>query len=402
MMDGFDQLLTARFAAFPSPLDDSDWLDVRRRAGLERARAWWTLPLAAALAAILVGSALAFYRDSIDFWSSPPTPERIVVDFHKMRDRAAIGLGPNVIPGEARRVASFEIDGKPRGLFVAPTEDGGYCWRLHFIGSCGRTGLTRPAFSAGWLESDQGGPAWINGDFLDPEVSRIELEYEDGTVAPVPFVWVTAPIEAGFFSLNVPPEHLAAGHRAEVIRAFDEDGDEVARQAFPFADPRWEDGPDGLPRIADRTQKRILFDFRDHTETRWTLVVAPAPGERLCYAYNFGGGCLSPKFPATIEGVGVTGGKVVRVCCAVADRVATVVLRYQDGTRTELTPVDGFLLYVIPPDHYARGRRLEEIVWLDANGEELAARTMTPDRPGTYPCAENDKIDLGHGVETCP
>jgi hypothetical protein len=402
MTDGSDRLLAEHFAALGSPLDDSDWPDVRRRAGLNRTRAWWTLPLAAALAAILVGSALALYRDSIDFWSAPPAPERIVVDFQKMRARAAIGLGPNVIPGEARRVAFFEIDGEPRGLFVAPTEDGGYCWRLHFIGSCGRTGRERPAFSAGWLESDQGGAAWINGDFLDPQIRMIELEYEDETLAPIPFVWVTAPIDAGFFSFDVPPEHLPAGHRAALIRAFDEDGDEVVRQVFPFADPRWEDGPDGLPRVADQTQKRTLFDFRDHNGTRWTLVVAPAPGERLCYAYNFGGGCLSPRFPATIGGMGVTGGKVVRVCCAVAEGVVTVVLRYQDGTRTELTPVDGFLLYVIPPEQYARGRRLEEIVWLNANGDEVAARTVTPNRPGTYPCSDKEKLDLGQGVETCP
>ncbi len=402
MMDGSDRLLAERFAALPSALDDSDWPDVRRRAGLERNRAWLALPLAAALAAILVGSALALYRDAIDFWSAPPAPERIVVDFHQMRARATVGLGPNVIPGEARRVTFFEIDGTPRGLFVAPTDEGGYCWRLHFIGSCGRTGRERPSFSAGWLESDHGGAAWINGDFLDPEIRRIELEYEDGTLAPVPFVWVTSPIEAGFFSFEVPPEHLPAGHRATLIRAFGAEGDEIARQEFPFADPSWEDGPDGLPRIADRTQKRTLFDFHDHSGTRWTLVVAPAPGERLCYAYNFGGGCLSPKFPATIGGMGVTGGNVVRVCCAVAEDVATVVLRYQDGTRTDLKPVDGFLLYVVPPEQYARGHRVDEIVWLDAGDRELATRTMTPDQPGTYPCARDDKLDLGHGVEACP
>lgn len=402
MMDGSDQLLVERFAALGCPLDDPDWPDVRRRAGLARNRIWPALPLAAALAAILVGSAFALYRDSIDFWSAPPAPERIVVDFHKMRARATIGLGPNVIAGEARRVTFFEIDGEPRGLFVAPTEDGGYCWRLHFIGSCGRTGRERPSFSAGWLESDHRGAAWISGDFLDPQIQRIELEYEDGTRAPVPLVWVTAPIDAGFFSFDVPPEHLPAGHRAAVIRAFDEDGVEVARQRFSFSDPKWENGPDGLPRVADRTQKRTLFDFRDHRGTRWTLVVAPAPGERFCYAYNFGGGCLSPRFPVIIGGMGVTGGNVVRVCCAVAESVATVVLRYQDGTRTELKPVDGFLLHVIPPEHYVRGQRLEQIAWLDAEGREVATRALQSNRAGVYPCAKDEEIDLGHGVTTCP
>jgi hypothetical protein len=406
MNDGSDQLLAKRFAALSSPLDDSDWLDVRRRAGLRRTHVWVALPVAAALAAILVGSALALYRDSIDFWSTAPAPERIVVDFHKMRTLGSalgsVGLGNDVIPGEARRITTFAIDGEPRGLFVAPTGEGGYCWRLHFVSSCGRTGQDRPALSAGWLESDHGGASWINGDFLDPEIARIELEYEDGTLAPVPFVWVTAPIDAGFFSFDVPPEHLPAGHRATAIRAFDEDGDELARQKLPFSDPRWENGPDGLPRAADRTQKRTLFDLRDHKGNPWTIVVAPAPGDRLCFAYNFGSGCFTPKFPRTNDQLHLNGGGVVSVCCAVGDGVATVELRYQDGTRTELTPVEGFLLYLIPPEHYRLGHRLERIAWLDAEGRKIASRAVQPDRRAVYPCSKEEEIDLGHGVRMCP
>lgn len=118
---------------------------------------------------------------------------------------------------------------------MAPTDNGGYCYRLHFIGSCGRTGRDQP-FNTGWLQSDHGGVAWISGNFHDPEIRRIEVEYEDGTTAPVPFVWVTAPIDAGFFSLDVPPEHLPAGHRASVVRAFDQGGGEIAHRNFSFAE----------------------------------------------------------------------------------------------------------------------------------------------------------------------
>jgi hypothetical protein len=224
-----------RILALPSPPDDSDWLDVRRRAGSGRVRRWSALAVAAALTAILVGSALAFYRESVDFWSAPAAPERIVVDFQTMRRLAVPGLGPNVIPGEARRVAGFVIDGEERGLFVAPTEDGGYCSRLHFIGSCGRTGRNQETFSFGFLESDSGGASWISGDFLDPDVTRIEVEYEDGSTSPVPFVWVTAPIDAGFYSLDVPQEHRRAGRRAVAVRAYDSGGTEVAARELPLA-----------------------------------------------------------------------------------------------------------------------------------------------------------------------
>jgi hypothetical protein len=373
MTDLTDRLLADRFAGLTSALDDSDWLDVRRRAGLGgRSRAWIALPLAAALAAIVVGSALALYRDEIDFWSSPPAPERIVVDFDELRARATVGLGADVIAEETRRVTFFEIDGEQRGLFVAPTESGGYCFRLHFIGSCGRTPHDRPDFSVGWLESEHGGAAWINGDFLDPNISRIDVEFEDGARASIPFVWVTEPIEAGFLSYDVPDAHLPAGHRAAVVRAFDADGNELARQMLPFSDPLWESGPDGLPRIADRTQKRTPFDFRDHRGVRWTLVTAPAPAERLCYAYNFGGGCFSPKVPPVIGAMRIEDDKVFYVCCGVPETVAAVELRRVDGGRTRLKPVDEFLLHVDPADQ----PRVVEIAWLDAEGREVATRAV--------------------------
>lgn len=395
-----ESLLASRFAVLATA-DRGDWLDVRRRARRMRLRRA-ALPVAALVAAIVVGSALALYKDTIDFWSSPPAPERIVIDFGKMRALGSIRLGANVIPGEARKITSVVIEGKPRALYVAPTSDGGFCWRWHYVGSCGRIRADQPSLGGGWLESEYGGAAQIHGHLLDSEIRRLELEYEDGERADIPFVWVTAPIDAGFYYFETPPEHLPVGHRAAVLRALDENGDEIARNEYPYSDPNWEDAPDGLPRIADRSQKRTLFDFRDHRGTRWSLVVAPAPGERLCYAYNFGGGCLSPTFPAIIGAMGVGGGNVVDVCCAVAEGVANVLLHYQDGTRTELEPVDGFLLYVIPPEQYELGHRLEQIAWLDDDGREIASRMMQPDRSGVYPCAKDEQIELGSGVTTCP
>jgi len=403
MSNASDRLLAKRFAALSNPLDDSDWLDVRRRVGNSRGgRLWLAFPLAAALAALVVGSAFAFYHEVVDFFSAEPAPERIVVDFGKMRAHASVGLGPDVIPGEARKITPVAIEGKPRALYVAPTSDGGFCWRWHYVGSCGRTRPDQPSLGGGWLESEHGGPAQISGHLLDSDIRRLELEYEDGVRTEIPFVWVTAPIDAGFYLFEVPPEQLPAGRRAAVLRALDENGDEIARQEYPYSDRNWEDGPDGLPRIADRTQKQTLFDFRDHRGTRWTLVVAPAPSERLCYAYNFGGGCLSPKFPAIIGAMGVRGGNVVDICCAVAEGVAKIALSYQDGTQTELTPVDGFLLYVIPPEHYRPGHRLEQIAWLDGEGREIASRVLQPNQRGVYPCAKDEEIELGYGVTTCP
>lgn len=100
--------------------------------------------------------------------------------------------------------------------------------------------------------------------------------------------------------------------------------------------------------------------------------------------------------------MGVQGGGAVNLCCAVGGDVATVELRYEDGKHAELKPVDGFLLYVIPPEQYRRGHRLRLIVWRDADGGELERRAVATDRKGIYPCSDEEEIELGYRQTICP
>ena len=397
-------LLAERFAALRNPLDDSDWLDVRRRARTAPQR-WLLIPTVAAVAVIVVGSAFALYGELVDFFSAEPAPERVVVQFGQMDARASIGFGPRVNAGEARKITEATIDGKRRILYVAPTPDGGFCWMWTTVGgSCGRTAVApRPdPIAASWLSSPGGGPARLMGQHSRPrDHARSARVRERGTQRDP----VRLGLEADrrrLLHLRVPAEHLQPGKRGKTLLGLDEDGRVVGSQTFPITDPRWENGPDGLPRIADRSRKRTLFDFRDHRGARWTLVVAPAPEDRLCFAYERGGGCVSPKHPPIIGGMGVQPGEAVNICCAVGEGVEKVELRYQDGRRTRLTPHDGFLLYIIPPEHYTRGHRLEELVWLDADGGEVASRTIKSDQPGIYPCEKDEEIELGYGQTVCP
>jgi hypothetical protein len=396
--------LAERFSVLTNPLDDSDWLDVRRRA---RAlpRRWLLIPVAAVIAVVVVGSAFALYHELVDFFSAEPAPERVVVEFGQIDARGSIGFGPRINAGEARKITEATIDGKRRTLYVAPTPDGGFCWMWSTVsGGCARTKVAprRDAVSASGRESPGGGPSLLTGRILDPAVTRVQLEYENGERSEIAFVWVSKPIDAGFFIFEVPAQHLLAGQRGRTLLGFDKDGRELGRQAFPITDQRWESGPDGLPRIADRSQKRTLYDFRDHRGTRWTLVVAPAPEDRTCFAYERGGGCVSPKHPPIIGGMGVQPGNAVNICCAVADGVDTVELRYEDGDRRRLEPRDGFLLYVIPPEHYPRGQRLEELVWLDGSDRAVSSRNLKTTQPGIYPCEKDEEIDLGYGQSVCP
>jgi hypothetical protein len=399
--DALELHLAARFDALANSLDDSDWLDVRRRARVPRR--WLAVPVAATVAALVVASAFGVYRQVVDFFSAEPAPERIVQDYGQLSARATIGMGPRVLPHEARKVMDVEWHGKAEPFYVAPTEDGGFCYRWGTGGSCGRILRLHRPVGLGYLDSEHG-PTEVHGHVLDADVARVELRYADGTATEIPIVWVSPPIDAGFFAYDVPEAQEQAGHGATALVAFDKDGGVIQQTEFPRTDPRWESGPDGLPRIADRTQKRTLFDFRDESGGQWTLVTAPAPGAKLCYAYNGGGGCLSPRFPASIETFGgvQNSGSAVNICCALPDWVAAVELRYEDGEREKVKPVDGFLLYVIPRAHYSRGHRLERLVFLDAAGGEHDEKAVETDRKGMYPCTKDEEIDLGYGAKVCP
>jgi hypothetical protein len=297
---------------------------------------------------------------------------------------------------------SLELDGAIRSLYVAPTGEGGFCWAWEgrFAG-CGRTHPDQRLLGVSYLESSMG-PTMVAGHVLSREIERLELRYEDGRTADVPFTWVSAPIDAGFYAFVVAPVTPREGARAETLTAFGDDDERVSRHVFRYQDPRWETGPDGLPRVADRTKKKTLFDFRDESGRRWTLVVAPAPGERLCYAYNGGGGCNSPEFPNSRRLSAQGGGPTVNVCCTVAPKTARVELLYEDGERSLLRPVDGFLLTTIPASHYPLGHRLEAIVERDSGGAVVARHDVPTTTRGVYPCAKEDAIELGYDVTICP
>ena len=80
----------------------------------------------------------------------------------------------------------------------------------------------------------------------------------------------------------------------------------------------------------------------------------------------------------------------------------TVALRYEDGDRATLKPVDGFLYYAIPEPHYKPGHRLEQLIFLDAAGTARAFKGVRTDVKAVYPCSKEEQLDLGHNVHVCP
>lgn len=390
--------------------DDADWSDVLLRAGRARRRRQ-ALAIAALVAAVGVGiaSAYAFGHPIIDFGKADKGPTKIVNDFGSLEVGAPEGMAPGVLPEEARKITSVSIDGKEHVLWLAPTKQGGFCeqWSDLF-GGCRADRHDEFAKHIG--VSTVGSIDVLGGSFFQSAGARLELSYADGTSADIPFVWVSAPIEAGFYLYRVPDAHRTAGHRPTALSLFDDRGTMLAREpilnsAASFVPPIPHRLPGypllSVPAEAVWEQRQQLFDLRADDGTHIGLWIAPERGGGTCFWTNQASGCShgrddparpQPPFALSFSGT--------NLCCTVEARIARVEALFQDGDRVELTPRQGYLIWPIPSRHFPTGRRLERLIAFDAAGHQIASQEMPADQRGLYPCAEPK--DYGYGMSMCP
>jgi hypothetical protein len=195
-----------------------------------------TLAVALAVAVFAAAPTLAFQRELVDFWSAEPAPERIQLDFDRLREHIADANSRSGTPkftpvGPAREVMRVHIDGETRPLWVARTEEETYCYRLHFTLSCLTPDNARRvgAIGFGGLATKQNaGFDWLVGSVREGAVQEVELHYQDGERVKIPFVWVSPPVDVGFFAYDVPPEREEPGRLTAAIAGLDEDGEVVA------------------------------------------------------------------------------------------------------------------------------------------------------------------------------
>jgi hypothetical protein len=227
-------LLEERLRALANPADDSDWDAVRRarRRPLRLAVAGGALALAGVVG---VGAALGLYRDVLPFGSLQPAPAPVVRSFSGFDVGAPAGMAPGVIAGEARKVVELRLStGKNWILWVAPTRSGGFCMqhgcdRDRAIPFSPGLAVPGPVSPTGEILAP---PVIFEGDTLIHGASKLRVEFEDGTSARTPLVWVSAPIDAGFFVYEVPEAHWAAGHRPVALVLEDANGKELARNTM--------------------------------------------------------------------------------------------------------------------------------------------------------------------------
>lgn len=246
-----------------------DWQDVVRRAeaadvaaavppaGSKRRR--WSLALAlvalAALVALLATPAFGLRealldligRDNVEFGKSPAAATIVKRQFADLAIGAPAGMSPQVIPNETRRVV-IAGNARRRILNVAPTRRGGYCYiieRSH--GGCQRNDPDRwlPPIGLTYRAGAQPGQPvkvdYIGGTVNDPRVTRLTIEFADGHSVDVPFTWISAPIGAGFFAYDVPPDRRTKTRGPRSVTAWGANGDRIARDStihYPLPEPR--------------------------------------------------------------------------------------------------------------------------------------------------------------------
>lgn len=192
-----------------------------------------------------------FDRSNVPF-TGKTAPLEVKRDFFDLSLGLPSSIAPQAIASQARRVATFRVGGKMHVLWVAPTRDGGYCYRFsRAFGGCrakrDRTGPTPAHALPGYVHPALVGVTFqaptrskvhyvsqIGGDLIAPNAYSLTVKYASGRQMRVRFYYVTRPINAGFFFAGIPAGHDTTATRATAVELRNKAGHLIARQPFIF------------------------------------------------------------------------------------------------------------------------------------------------------------------------
>jgi hypothetical protein len=264
-----EPLLSAQLGALEASAGEPNWTDVRRKARRIAARRLavraGTTALIGVTVVLTATPALGLRGQVVKLFSSgKPAPARVVEDFAELDATAPPGMAPGVIAGQAREVMRVPLStGQSAVLRVAPTRAKGFCRDLSTSGPGAEGGggcdsdrslpFSRGLSIPGPI-SPQGrilkSPVVLDGDTLLHRAAKVEIRFQDGEVVVTPLVWVSPPIDAGFFIYEVPRSHWGPGHRPSALVVLDAAGrelDSAKSLIWPLAltDPATSEGEHG-------------------------------------------------------------------------------------------------------------------------------------------------------------
>jgi hypothetical protein len=230
--------LNARFAALADTTNDGSWAEVAgRAAALRRRRHRLPLALAAALTVAVVATPALGLRGQVVrlFDHAQPPPHRIVKAFSGWN---APSLRAGVQADRAFKVLEARVTpDRTAVLWVAPSR-AGLCAIMEIDGPAGDSGCEEVGYDRlslwvslqGGVAPDGeilGGPVLLYGSTGIDRADSLVLRFQDGDTVSVPLVWVTAPIDTGFFVYGVAERHWQPGHLPTTLTLLDSSGDEL-------------------------------------------------------------------------------------------------------------------------------------------------------------------------------
>jgi hypothetical protein len=259
-----DTELSRRFATLTDDADDANWLEVARRAR-ELRRPRHTRPallLAAALvvAVLIAAPAIALRGHIVRVFDEAPTaPKRVQKSFAALDEGVPPKLQSGVLATEARKVLEAPAGSNETAVvWLAPVRRGGFCTITELEGPGGsrrgaggectpvRRGLSLESSLHGTVSADGvilSGPVLLHGWVRLSKASSVTVTFEDGGTAAVPFVWVSKPVDSGFFVYSVPPLHWQVGHLPRRLIVEDAKAKEIANKTITGIDLRKVYGP---------------------------------------------------------------------------------------------------------------------------------------------------------------
>jgi hypothetical protein len=237
MDDRFDAILSRRLALFADPLDDSDWLDVLRRAprsSPSRSRAAVGVLAAASLvvAGVIAAPGWGLGSRLIDLFSGEPASPDVQQAVHASDVGAPPGMAPGIEAEKTHKLITIRLaDGRQETLWVAPSKSGGLCVYLQ------RGEPASPGAGCGPSEPPANRILWglqgraehdttvvLYGQ-VQSDVTSLRLTYADETTTRLP-------LTKGFFLYEIPASHFAERSRPSLLVGENGSGEEVAHASL--------------------------------------------------------------------------------------------------------------------------------------------------------------------------